>query len=241
MHRKLFAALVTLLLVALPAAAQTVDDVIAKNLEAMGGVQKLKAVQSVRMTGKMTVGPGMEAPITIEMKRPNMMRMDFTLQGMTGSQAYDGTSGWSLMPFGGSKEPQPMSAEDAKIAAEQADMDGPLMDYKAKGSTAELLGKESVEGADAYKVRLTQKDGRVTTYYIDADAYLVIKQEAKRTIRGNEVETETIVGDYKKVDGLTFAHSIDGGAKGAPMRQKLTIEKIELNVPIDDARFKMPK
>ncbi len=134
-----------------------------------------------------------------------------------------------------------MSAEDAKLAAEQADMDGPLMDYKTKGSTAELLGKESVEGADAYKVRLTQKDGRVTVYYIDAESYLVMKQEAKRTIRGNEVESETILGDYKSVGGLMVAHSIDGAAKGAPTRQKLTIEKVELNVPIDDARFKMPK
>ena len=241
MFRKLFAALAVVLFIALPAAAQTADEIINKNMQAMGGIDKLKAVKSIRMTGTMTVGPGMEAPITLEMKRPNMMRLDFTLQGMTGSQAYDGTSGWSLMPFGGSTAPQPMSADDAKLAAEQADMDGPLMDYKEKGHTVELLGKEQVEGADTYKLKLTKKDGTVTVYYIDAEQFLVIKQEARRTIRGSEIDAETIVGDYKAVDGLMMAHSIESGAKGNPARQKLTVSKIEINVPIDDARFKMPK
>jgi outer membrane lipoprotein-sorting protein len=241
MNRMLIAALAGTLLLAGPAAAQTADDIVSRHLQAQGGVEKLKAVSTVRMTGTMTVGPGMEAPVTLEMKRPNMMRLDFTLQGMTGTQAYDGTSGWSLMPFGGSTAPQPMSADDAKLAAEQADLDGPLMDYKEKGHTLELLGKEPVEGADAYKLKLTKKDGTVTTYYIDAEQFLVIKQEAKRTIRGAEVETDTIVGDYKSVDGLVMPHSIDSGAKGQPARQKLTVSKIEINVPIDDARFKMPK
>jgi outer membrane lipoprotein-sorting protein len=241
MSRKLFAALAVVLIVALPAAAQTADDVVNKNLQAMGGVDKLKAVKSVRITGTMTVGPGIEAPVTLELKRPNMMRIDISIQGMTGSQAYDGTSGWSLMPFAGSPTPQPMPADDAKIAAEQADMDGPLMDYQAKGNTVELLGKEVVEGADTYKLKVTKKDGTTTVYYIDAEHFLVIKQEAKRTVRGSEIDSETIVGDYKDVDGLMMAHSIDSGAKGMPMRQKLTITKVEVNVPIDDARFKMPK
>ncbi len=241
MSRRLIATLTVALFVALPGAAQTADDVINKNLQAMGGIDKLKGVKSVRLTGTMTVGPGMEAPITLELKRPNMMRLDFTLQGMTGSQAYDGASGWSVMPFGGSPAPQPMSADDAKLAAEQADMDGPLMDYKEKGHTVELLGKESIEGADTYKLKLTKKDGAISVYYIDAEQFLVIKQEARRTIRGAEVEVETIVSDYKPVEGLMMAHSIDSGAKGQPMRQKLSVSKIEINVPIDDARFKMPK
>lgn len=240
MRRKLFAGLVAAVLFAVPAWAQTVDEIIAKHLEAQGGLQKLKAVQTVRMTGRMTVGPGIEAPVTLELKRPNMMRMDFTVQGMTGSQAYDGKSGWTLMPFAGSPTPQPMSPDDAKMAEEQADLDGPLMDYQAKGSTVELLGKEQVEGTEAYKLKATKKDGAVTVQYIDAEHFLLIKQEARRTVRGTEMEIDTIVGDYKDVGGLMMAHSIDGGAKGAPMRQKLTIDKIEINVPIDDARFRMP-
>jgi outer membrane lipoprotein-sorting protein len=224
-----------------PAAAQTADEIVAKHIEAMGGLEKLKSVKSVRMTGRMTVGPGIEAPVTMEVKRPNSMRMDFTVQGMVGSQAYDGKVGWTLMPFGGSKVPQQMAGDELQMAAEQADIDGPLVDYKAKGNTVELLGKETVEGAEAYKLKVTLKSGVVRTMYIDAEHFLQVKEESKRTIRGTEIDGETIFGDYKEVGGLMLPHSIDSGQKGSPQRQKLVVEKIELNVPIDDARFKMPE
>lgn len=239
--RKVIVALGLGLALAAPAASQTVDDIIAKNVAAKGGLDKIKAVQTVRMTGKMTLGPGIEAPVVLELKRPNMMRMDVTVQGMVGAQAYDGTTGWMLMPFAGSTVPQQMSAEDAAMAAEQADMDGPLIDYKAKGNKVELLGKEKVEGADAFKLRLTLKNGTVRTLYIDAEHFLEIKDESKRMVRGTEVETETIVGDYKEVGGMMFPHSVDSGQKGNPQRQKLVVEKIELNVPLDASRFKMPE
>lgn len=239
--RKGILALAVGLALAAPAAAQTADEIIAKHIEALGGIEKIKNVKTVRMTGKMAVGPGIEAPLVMELKRPNSMRMDFTLQGMTGTQAYDGKIGWTLMPFQGSTVPQQMAEDDLKMAQEQADMDGVLVDYKTKGHTVELLGKEKVEGADAYKLKVTMKNGVIRTIYLDAEHYLQIKDESKRTIRGTEVETETILGDYKEVDGMMFPHSIDGGQKGSPQRQKITVEKIELNVPIDDARFKMPE
>jgi outer membrane lipoprotein-sorting protein len=238
--RRLSLTIAAAILAAAPAAAQTADEIIAKNLAAKGGLERLRAVKTIRMTGRMTVGPGIEAPIVLEIKRPNSMRMDITVQGMVGSQAYDGASGWSLMPFGGSKVPQQMTAEEATLAEEQADIDGPLIDYKAKGNTVELLGKEKVEGADAYKLKVTLKNGVVRTMYVDAEHFLEIKEESRRTIRGSEMEMDTIVGDYKEVDGLMLPHSVDAGAKGSPQRQKLVIEKIEINVPIDDARFKMP-
>jgi outer membrane lipoprotein-sorting protein len=239
--RKVIVVLGLGLALAAPAASQTVDDIIAKNVAAKGGMDKIKAVQTVRMTGKMTLGPGIEAPVVLELKRPNMMRMDVTVQGMVGAQAYDGTKGWILMPFAGSTVPQQMSVEDAAMAAEQADMDGPLIDYKAKGNKVELLGKEKVEGADAYKLRLTLKNGTVRNLYIDAEHFLEIKDESKRMVQGTEVETETIVGDYKEVGGMMFPHSVDSGRKGNPQRQKLVVEKIELNVPLDASRFKMPE
>lgn len=229
------------LALAAPAASQTVDEIVAKNIEALGGMEKLRAIKSVRMTGKMTLGPGIEAPVVMELKRPNAMRLDITVQGMVGSQAFDGASGWTLMPFAGSKVPQQMAADEMKLAQEQADIDGPLIDYKTKGNTVELQGKEKVEGADAYKLKVTLKNGDVRTLYLDAEHFLQIKDEAKRTVRGTEIESETIVGDYKEVGGMMFPHSIDSGQKGNPQRQKLTIDKIELNVPIDDARFKMPE
>jgi hypothetical protein len=226
---------------AAPAAAQTVDEIITKNIQALGGLEKIRAVKSIRMTGKMTLGPGIEAPIVLEVKRPKAMRLDITVQGMVGSQAYDGTKGWSLMPFAGSTVPQQMAADEMKMAEEQANMEGPLVDYKAKGNTVELQGKEKVEGSDAFKLKVTLKNGDVRTLYIDAEHFLQIKTEAKHTIRGTEVDSDTSFGDYKEVGGMMFPHAIDSGQKGSPQRQKLAIEKIELNVPIDDVRFRMPE
>ena len=242
MRKAIAACVIGIAALVTPSAAQmSVDEVIAKHIEALGGMDKLKAVNTVRMTGKMTVGPGIEAPVVMEIKRPSSMRLDFTVQGMTGTQAYDGKVGWTLMPFQGSTTPQPMAGEELQMMAEQADIDGPLVDYKAKGNTVELLGKEPVEGADAYKLKVTLKNGVVRTMYIDAEHFLQVKEESKRTIRGTEIEGETILGDYKEVGGMMFPHSMDSGQKGNPQRQKIVVDKIEVNVPIDDARFKMPE
>jgi hypothetical protein len=240
MLRKCVMGLLALALPVLPVAAQTVDEVIAKNIEARGGLEKLKAVQAIRLSSKMMMGPGMEAPMTLEIKRPKSLRMEFTFQGMTGVQAYDGKSGWSISPFQGKKDPEPMSPDDIKEAEEEADLDGPLVDYKAKGHTVELVGKEKIEGSDAYKLKVTLKTGTVRYQYIDADSFLEIKTEAKRTIRGSEMEFESTIGDYKEVGGLLIPHSIQSGAKGRPEKQNIVIEKVELNPKLDEARFKMP-
>jgi hypothetical protein len=218
----------------------SVDELIAKNIVAHGGMEKIKAVQSIRMTGKMTMGQGMEAPMVIEMKRPKAMRMEFTVQGMTGIQAYDGKTGWAVMPFGGKKDPEPMNAEDLQEAEENADIDGPLVDYKSKGYTVELIGKEKVEGSDAYKLKVNMKNGTVRYIYLDADTMLEIKNEGKRMIRGSEVEFVSTIGDYKEVGGLLYPYSIEMGAKDHPEKQNIIIDKIEINPKLDDARYKMP-
>jgi hypothetical protein len=246
----LFKALVITLSLAAPAASRaadapaaktpTVDELIAKNIEAHGGLAKMKAVQSVRMTGKMTMGQGMEAPMTLELKRPKNMRMEFTFQGMTGVQAYDGKDGWQVMPFMGSKDPEPMSTEDLQEAEEQADMDGPLVDYKAKGYKVDLLGKEKIEGSDAWKLKVTMKNGSERVIYLDTDTLLEIKTEGKRTVRGSEMEFETTLGDYREVGGLLFPFSIEVGAKGHPEKQNIVVDKVELNPALDASRYKMP-
>ena len=128
----------------------------------------------MRLVGKMAVGPCMAAPFTMAKKRPGMMRMDFTIQGLTGTQAWDGKQGWSVMPFMGKKDPEPISGEDAKSFEDQADFDGPLMDWKTKGHTIELMGKEQVEGADCLKLKLTKKSGDVDYYFIDAETFLLV-------------------------------------------------------------------
>jgi outer membrane lipoprotein-sorting protein len=240
MFRKILAGLALAALVAVPASAQTLDEVLAKNAKAKGGLDKLKAVQTIRMTGTMTIGPGMEAPFVMEQKRPNSLRMEFTLQGMTGIQAYDGKTGWQLMPFSGRKDAEPLPEDALKQLAEQADFDGPLVDYKAKGNTVELVGKEKLEGSDVYKLKLTLKTGDVRYIYLDADQFLEIKTEGKTKIRGTDVEGEGTIGDYKEVGGLMIPHAMESGQKGSPQKMKMTIQKVELNVPLDDERFKMP-
>jgi len=220
--------------------AQTVDEIIAKNVQARGGMDKIKSVQTVRSTGTMTMGPGMEAPGLMIQKRPDMARIEFTLQGMTAIQAYDGKDAWQIMPFTGKKDPEAMSADDKKDLEENADIDGPLVDYKSKGNKVELLGKEKLEGTDAYKLKVTLKNGDVITMYLDADSFLEIKEELKRNVRGSEQEVEAVLGDYKEVNGVMFPFAMENGIKGSQQKQKITISKIELNTPVDDSLFKMP-
>jgi outer membrane lipoprotein-sorting protein len=241
MSKKILLGLAAAAALALPAAAQTVDEIIAKNIEARGGMQALKAANTMRMSGRMTVGPGLEAPFVLEQKRPSRMRLDITFQGMTGTQAYDGGSAWMVMPFMGKKDPEKVPDEEAQAFSEQADFDGILVDYKDKGHTVELMGKEPVEGSEAWKLKVTLKDGAIRYIYLDADAFLEIRTEGKRKIRGSEVEGESSIGDYKEVAGLMMPHAVESGAKGSPQKQKITIDQIEINVPIDDARFVMPE
>jgi hypothetical protein len=240
MLRKALVGLITgATLSAAPALAQSVDDVIAMVTEARGGLAKLRAVQSVRMKGKMTMGPGVEAPITIEMKRPKNARMEFTIQGATGVQAYDGRQAWGISPMG-SRQPEPLPPEMARGLDNQADIEGPLVDYKAKGHQVELVGKEKLAGGDAWKLKLTLKGGDVQYIYIDARSHLEVRNETSRTVRGAVVEIENTIGDYKEVAGVLWPHRVESGAKGRPEKQTFAFESIEVNPAIDDARFKMP-
>jgi len=227
-----------LAVLAAPAATQTVDEVIAKSLEARGGLEKLKAIQSIRMTARMSMGP-MDVPMVIEMKRPRSFRADITVQGTVAVQAYDGATAWGISPMGPG-QPEPLPAEAAKQMTEQADMDGPLVDYAAKGHVVVLVGKEKVEGRDAYKLEITKKGGDVEYHFLDAASYLPVRVAARRTIRGTEIEGESTLGDYREAGGVLWPYSVQNGAKGRPEKQSLVVQKIEINPAIDDARFKMP-
>lgn len=226
---------------ALLAQAPTVDQVLAKYYEAKGGLAKMKAVTTMRITAKMSGGP-MEFPVVIEAKRPASIRVDVNIQGNQLIQAYDGKTGWSINPFQQSakKDAEPMTPDEVREIEVQADMDGPLVDWQAKGHKVEFQGHEAVEGSDALKLKLTLKNGDTRTIYLDTDSYLEVKEASKRKVRGTEFEAETTLGDYKEVGGLMIAHAMESGAKGMPQKQKIVIEKVELNVPIADARFLMP-
>src|SRR5205809_5191234 len=222
MLRKTMTLLALALLLAPAAHAQTVDELLAKHYEACGGLDKLKALKTMRVTGTISMGPGVEAPFTMERKRPGLRRMEFTIQGMVGVQAFDGSKTWSVMPFMGKKDPEVGSDEDNKNAQDDADFDGALVDYKTKGHTVELVGKEAVEGADAFKLKVTKKNGNIEYDYLDAETYLLVKTEGKVRRRGTDMEGETTFSDYKDVDGTMQPFSMESGAKGMPQKQKLT-------------------
>lgn len=219
--------------------AQTVDEIIAKNIEARGGLQKLKSVETRRISGKFSAG-SFRAEFVEENKRPNKVRQEQIIQRMVGIQAYDGKTGWQLQPFGGRKDPELMSADDTKPLVEDADIDGPLVDYKNKDHRAELMGHDSVEGTDCYKIKLTLANGDVHYYYIDTDSFLELKVETERNIRGTVHYNEVLYGDYDQVNGLYFPFAFESGEKGDPDRVKFTVEKVEINVPLSDSRFSMP-
>ncbi len=220
--------------------AQTVDEIIAKNVAARGGLEKVKAVQSLRMTGTIAIGPGMHAPLLLEIKRGGRMRSEVTVDGKVGVQTFDGTSGWAFMPFMGQTEPQPLPAEAVKDAQEQADLDGPLVDYRTKGHRVDLVGKDQAAGVDAYRLRVTLKSGSVRDIWIDAASWLEIRGEGSRTMDGRVVESETTLSDYREVGGLQLPHRVEGGPKGRSEKQALVISKIEVDPVIDDGRFGKP-
>src|SRR5438270_9015806 len=148
----------------------TLDELVAKNIEAKGGAAALKALQSLKLTGKMIVNEGqLQLALTQTKKRPDEIRSEFALQGMTAIQAYDGKEGWKISPFQGRKDPEKMSADDVKPLMDDAEIDGPLVDWKNKGSAIEYVGREDVDGTDAYKINVTRKNGDTNFVYLDPD------------------------------------------------------------------------
>jgi hypothetical protein len=172
--------------------------------------------------------------------RPNKVRTEATLQGMTAVNAFDGKEGWRISPFQGRKDPEKMSADDVKELMEDAEIDGPLVDWKAKGSAVEYLGTEDVEGTAAHKLKVTRQNGDVSFVYLDPDHFLEIRVLTQRVQHGAQVEEETELGDYEQVNGVFVPFAIDSGRKGDPDKQKIVIEKAEPNVPVDDAVFRFP-
>ncbi|NOZ94709.1 MAG: hypothetical protein GXP47_08230 [Acidobacteria bacterium] len=222
------------------ASAMTLDEIVAKAVEARGGRDALLAVKTVKITGKVHMPNGMEAPLVWEWKRPNKLRSEVTIQGMKLVQAFDGTTAWMIMPFRGNTDPQEMPKEQAQRMEEQADFDGPFLDGATKGYKLELIGKVDEEGTEAYKIKVTNKFGDVTYYYLDTDYFLPFKEEGKRTIRGQEIEFESSIGDYKKVGGLLIPFSTESKAKGSQQGQSVTFDKVVLNVNLDDSLFAKP-
>ena len=223
----------------LAAQAQTVDEIVAKNIQAHGGADKLKSVGTMRLTAKFSQG-SFRADFRQENKRAGKVREEFIIQGLAQVQAYDGKTGWQISPFGGRKDPELLSQDDLKSLVVDADIDGPLVDYKEKGHKAELVGHDSMEGTDCFKIKLSMKNGDVRYYYLDADSYLELKLEIQTTIRGALQESELYYGDYEQVNGIYYPFAVEQAQKGSASRAQITVEKIEQNIPLEDAHFTMP-
>src|SRR5215217_739724 len=219
----------------------TVDELVGKNIEAKGGAAALNSLQTLRSTGKMLVQQGqIELGYLQTKKRPDEVRTEASLQGMTQIEAYDGKEGWKVSPFFGRKDPERMSADDVKALVEDNEMDGPLADWKAQGSTVEYLGTEDVDGTPAHKVKVVRKNGDVSLVYLDPDHFLEIRIVTQRVRHGAYEEVETDLGDYEKAGGVFIPTSIEVGRKGARDKQVVVVDKLEANVPVDDTMFHFP-
>ncbi len=222
---------------------RNVDEIVAKNVEARGGAAKLKAIHSLRLTGKVSFSFGdnqIEAAFGQVQKRPGMIRQETTLQGLTAVDTYDGKEGWNLQPFQGRRDAEKHTADENRQLAEQADIEGPLVDWKQKGHTVEYLGSEDIDGTPAIKLRVNLKGGNTEYVYLDPDYFLEIKTETITRVRGAEQITDSDLGSYGQVEGVWFPFSIEQSQPGGGGRQLYNVEHAEANVDVDDAMFAFP-
>jgi len=224
-----------------PAPTEMVDQLISKNIEAKGGAAALDAIKTIRFEGRLLVNQGqIEFKYTEIKKRLGKVRADAALQGMAVVTAYDGATAWKIFPFRGRKDPEKMSTDEAKSLVEEAEIGGPLEDWKAQGKTISYLGTEDVEGTAAHKLKVVRKNGDISYVYLDPDHFLEIRVIDQRMEQGALVEVETDLGDYEKVNGVYFPFAQETGGKGSTDKQKTIIEKGEANVAADDSMFAFP-
>ncbi len=215
------------------------DQVLERNYQARGGLDKLRALRSFRMTMDFKV-KDQSFPMTIEARRPARFRAELNVSGALMIQAFDGKTGWVVNPLSSQNHARMMGKAERNQIENQADIDGPLVDWKLKGHALELLGREKLPEGDFIKLKITMKGGQEFVSYLDANTFLEVKQITTRTIEGNKVEGESIFGDYRPVNGLLFPYKMESGPKGSENRQTITVKSIELDPELNDDRFTEP-
>jgi hypothetical protein len=222
--------------------AQTLQSLLTEYHKAIGGADKLIAMNTVIVRAKSQGGGGgQKRPMTFTIKLPDKARMDYSFQpGLTYIQAFDGTMGWTVQPWTGSLDPQPLNEDNAKDAKRIARMvhndlvmngkDGTKLDYK---------GKDEIEGSEVYKIEATRKDGTVVIYFLDVDSYLIVKTTTKYSESGVAVESEMFPSDYKTVNGLTLAYTFETKSNGEVTGANY-VEVYDFTSKVDDAFFTMP-
>jgi|SRR5579872_5930322 len=220
---------------------QTAEELVRKNILAHGGIEKIKSIRTLRMTGRLQFG-SFTAQRDRDAMAPDLLRERVTIQGMTETEAYDGASGWKISPFEGRKDPELLGEDDLRQLVEDADFYGPLVDYEAKGNKIEYLGHDTVDGDDAYKLKVTLKNGDIAYYYLDPETFLEIRVENVRFIRGAVHEQFVELGSYKLSGGVYYPFSMEAGSKQQPGgTAKINFDKIEVNVPMEKTEFQMPQ
>ncbi|MFD1819196.1 hypothetical protein SAMN04515674_102413 [Pseudarcicella hirudinis] len=237
---KFFASAAVAVLLSVSAFAQTVDEVVAKHIEAMGGIDKWKSIKGVEMNNSMSM-QGMDISMKSVVIPGKAMKSTVKVMGQEIITVINGETGWSIRPamMGGTGEAEDLPKDQLKMTRGQMDLGGLLVNYKEKGSTLELAGKEKMDGGDVYKLKLTDKAGEVTNIFVSASTYYILKTAGKRTINGQDIDTEVNYSNFKQVEGLTFPFTME---TASPMGGQITIEteSIKLNPTIDEAIFQRP-
>jgi hypothetical protein len=230
-----------LVLAASAARAQTptVDEIVAKNLAARGGLDKLRGLQTMKMTGTINV-QGMDMPLTVMTKRPNLLFQEMTMQGQRMVSAFDGAKVWAINPMLG-PGPRELTGQQADMIRDQASFDGPLVNYKDRGDTLEMAGSADLGGAKVWKLKLTRKiGGRSMFIYVDADTGLEKQWSATVDQSGMTIDVDTVMLDYQPTpEGVLVARSMRT-LVGGQQQGLLKVLTVEYNVPIEDAAFQMP-
>ena len=217
--------------------SQSLDDILKEHFSAMGQDNILK-VNTQKLTGKMVQG-GIEIPFIQMGKRPDYVRVEGTFQALTFIQTYNGKEGWSLNPFAGVTDPQPMTEDALKQMKYQADMDGMLWNWKDKGYTVTFDGKEDMEGTSCFKVKLVTKDGDTFTYYIDSDSYILLRTNTKLKIMGNETNTDTYYSNYRQIEGMAVPGKIENKMNGQSAGT-IVVDTVVINTVLPDSLFQKP-
>ncbi|MCU0302497.1 MAG: hypothetical protein MUC56_00340 [Thermoanaerobaculales bacterium] len=233
--------LLLLLVSACAAPPSPVDEIVASNLAARGGEAKIRALTAIRESGVATASGGRVARVVREMKRPGLYRLEFSFQGTTSVFAHDGTTSWRVAPLEGVLEPTASAAVgEVPATIDQLDLEGPLVGWREKGHTVELVGRETLPGGEAFKLAITLADGSLRYDFVDAESRQVVRSDVTRSIRGRPVRLENHFSDFREVGGLVFPHVVETRAAERPGVLRIAIERIELDPDLDDARFAMP-
>jgi outer membrane lipoprotein-sorting protein len=221
------------------AQAATLDDVIAKNLAARGGAEKLRSLTSVKISGVITA-QGMELPMTSWAMRPNRLRRETKFQDQNIVMAFDGKTVWGINPMTGSTAPQELTGPQADLTRDEATFDPLFLTYKERGHAIELVGNETVEGTEVHHLKVTKKSGSIEHYYLNASTGLEMRTVSTLERNGMTAEVTTDLSDYQTVDGMQVAFSMKQSMNGNVVTQ-VKLQKVEFNVPIQEDLFRMPK